>query len=1082
MFGNRLIKSNNAGAACTTDTVQILDGTPLESIATYQLDGAATSIPNNTYPGTFTNPSYVTGKFGQAAEFNGSNSYIDLGSNLGIANNSFSFSLWIANRATTTNSYFIGAGTQANNQGLHVGRRATSGKFTFAFYANDLDSNTSMSTNGTWEHWACTYDATTNSRKIYYNGVLDASDTASADFQSTSNVNLGLAPGNDYAYGELDQVRIFNTALSAGAVTSLYNETVATASNSYINLPSCVAYYKMSDATDETGSYDGTPTNVNFNVAGKFGNAGEFNGSSSKILPSSSPIPSSGAFTVSAWVKTSISNHCFISFGDFWLKSEYLSGVFSLGDINTSFQGTTDISDGNWHHCVLTVDASNNIVLYVDGVSEDTGTATISRTNGGSFVIGVARNSNPVYYWNGSIDQVRIFNRAITSNEVETLYNEVECIPTIVPTDYFEPVIYAGNGTTQSISSLDFQPDLVWIKSRSGIASHSLQDTVRGAGQNYNLYSDNTAYEGQYGVYGYLSSFDTNGFEVIAGAYGDHSNKLGENYVAWNWKAGGDDVQNTDGTITSQVSANVDAGFSIVSYTGNSSSYATIGHGLNEAPQLIISKALNLAAGWPTMFNDSSSAFYGLRLNDTGANNTGNGNAFYSNTAPTSSLYTVGGSDEINDNYNYIAYCFHSVDGFSKIGSYVGTGVSGNSIVTGFRPAFVMVKKTNAANDWIMLDSKRKTDNPINNPLRANTSGAETPNNTNSIDFNSNGFTIVGTAGATNTNGDSYIFMAFAEENVQPEPELANSFNVVTYTGNGSTQAVTGLGFQPDLVWIKPRSFADNHVLSDSVRGINKSLASNTTSTENSLGITSFDSNGFSLPSWGNVTSNGNTFVAWAWKASNDSTINQDGTIDSIVSANPAAGFSVVKYTGTGANATVGHGLSSAPEMVIVKGLTTTYDWVVYHSDYTDATYYQTLNKTNAQNSAPAVWNSTAPSSTNISLGSNLAVNSNNVSHIAYCFHSVDGYQKVGSFNYSDTSVTTDFKPRFIMIKRTDNAGSWNIFDYKINTGDVWDNYLRPNTNQIEASGTNIFTVTDTGFNINYSFPTNSEYIYLAIA
>ena len=211
-----------------------------------------------------------------------------------------------------------------------------------------------------------------------------------------------------------------------------YFDAIKYCTTNTLNFPSgagCIASYNLDNNVDDIGNtYNGGNNNVTFNASGKFGAAAVFNGSSSKISFSSSPIPSSGAFTISAWVKTSVSNHCFISFGDFWLKAEYLSGVFSLGDINTSFQGTTDISDGNWHHCVLTVDNSNNIALYVDGISEDTGTSAISRTNGGSFVIGVARNSSPVYWWNGSIDQVRIFNDSLTSAEVSKLYNnEIAC-------------------------------------------------------------------------------------------------------------------------------------------------------------------------------------------------------------------------------------------------------------------------------------------------------------------------------------------------------------------------------------------------------------------------------------------------------------------------------------------------------------------------------------------------------------------------------------------------------------------------------------------------------------------------------
>ena len=288
MLGKRIINTATGAApsACTTDTVQILDGVPLESIATYQLDGNANDLTTN-YNGTASNVTYATGKFGQAAVFNGSSSRIQLPSNFNLANNSFSFSFWLANSQTSSSypSYFICSDTSSTttNTNLAIGREDSTGKLSFNFFNNGLLSSTSVSTDGTWQHWVCTYDASTNLRKIYLNGSLDNSDTSASDFLGTSNLVLGQYRQLIWALGKIDQVRIFNTALSAGAITNLYNETVATASNTYINLPSLVAYYKMSDATDQTGSYDGTPTNVNFNVAGKFGNAGSFNGSNSKI-------------------------------------------------------------------------------------------------------------------------------------------------------------------------------------------------------------------------------------------------------------------------------------------------------------------------------------------------------------------------------------------------------------------------------------------------------------------------------------------------------------------------------------------------------------------------------------------------------------------------------------------------------------------------------------------------------------------------------------------------------------------------------------------------------------------------------
>jgi hypothetical protein len=194
-----------------------------------------------------------------------------------------------------------------------------------------------------------------------------------------------------------------------------------------------VALYQLNgDATDVSGNYDGTASNVTYGT-GVFGQAGVFNGSNSKIttVASQLPIPASGAFTVSFWAKVDSSmtqyNTCFMSFGDFWLKSEYPNGEFGLGDINTTERTTTSMGYG-WNHCVLTVDASNNISLYLNGAEGFNGNKSISRTNGGNFAIGVARLNSPVYYFNGELDQVRIFNTALDPLEVEALYTEELCI------------------------------------------------------------------------------------------------------------------------------------------------------------------------------------------------------------------------------------------------------------------------------------------------------------------------------------------------------------------------------------------------------------------------------------------------------------------------------------------------------------------------------------------------------------------------------------------------------------------------------------------------------------------------------
>ena len=329
-------------------------------------------------------------------------------------------------------------------------------------------------------------------------------------------------------------------------------------------------------------------------------------------------------------------------------------------------------------------------------------------------------------------------------------------------TDHFGVVTYTGNGSSgNSITGVGFQPDFLWIKSRSGTIgdfSHTIMDSTRGASKSLSSNLTNVEVTNSNG----LESFDTDGFTVGSGAGGWNYN--GSNYVAWGWKAnGGTTTSNNNGTISSTVQANTTAGFSIVTYTGNNASSATIGHGLDSAPQLIFVKGRNVNAGWPTMFNDGSYSNYGIRLNQSSVD-TGNGGVFFNYTAPTSTVFSVGSSDETNDGYNYVAYCWHSVDGYSKVGSYTGNGSTGLSVSLGFQARFIMVKKVAPSGDrWLMADTTRHAATNNDAFLDATSTLSERDFNcTNGITFTSSGFTINTTDGSFNSSGGTYIYLAFA--------------------------------------------------------------------------------------------------------------------------------------------------------------------------------------------------------------------------------------------------------------------------------------------------------------------------------
>ena len=595
MFGNRLIKSNNAGAACTTDTVQILDGVPLESIATYQLNNATTSIPNNTYPGTAYSANYAAGKFGNAYSNDGSAKYILLPR---VLSTNFTWSFWVNFNSLSTCRFFgLEGGTfnpdlvfQLDGNGIRCYSGTPNGWI-------QLTSNPSINT---WYHIVAVSGVGIYVNNTLYPASFLAQPSGSGPIGvGTDGVDIGE---NGYLDGLIDQVRIFNTALSAGAVTSLYNETVATASNSYINVPSCIAYYKMSDATDETGSYDGTPTNVNFNVAGKFGNAGEFNGSSSsKInLPSNFNL-ANNSFTISAWwgnTKSSGNSYGITSSGsgstchtNLHIGRRGSNGKFSFAFFCNDLDSSTSIStDGTWQHWVCTYDASTNSrKIYLNGIEDASNTASNDYIGTANLQLGGGTNWGTGNEYQGKLDQVRIFNRAITANEVTTLYNEVECIPTIAPTDYFNTVLYTGNGTSQTITGVGFDPDMVWVKSRTTTSSNALVDSVRGATNT--IFSDLTNAEL---VRQSVTSFDVNGFTV--GNYGN-VNANAADFVAWNWKAGGAAVAATSIEATNATrSANVDAGFSIMKFQSSNSTVQPppmnyIEHGLDATQKWLFTKS-----------------------------------------------------------------------------------------------------------------------------------------------------------------------------------------------------------------------------------------------------------------------------------------------------------------------------------------------------------------------------------------------------------------------------------------------------------------------------------------------------------
>jgi hypothetical protein len=817
---------------------------------------------------------------------------------------------------------------------------------------------------------------------------------------------------------------------------------------------------------------------------------------------------------------------------------------------------------------------------------------------------------------------------------------------------------------------------------------------------------------------------------------GTDINASGGTYIYMAFKGSYSDYvsdYNTDGTIDSRVKANPAYGFSITSFVGNGTLNATVGHGLSSAPEMVLVKNRSTAVGWLAWHKDLSGATYRMDLNGSGAEyNDGNGAL----QGVSSSLITLGSLNAVNQNSaNMICYAFHSVAGYSSIGSYTGNGSSNGPFVNlGFRPAYVLTKRVDTTGEWWITDSTRYTYNggPVPS-LWTQSSGAEASSTAYGVDFLDNGFKITTTYGDKNTNGGTYLYIAFADtreaafwkdvsgqgnhwtpnnldyrdslpdspannfatfnpllsiqstfsegnlktvtpsnagnsastiamsegkwyaefvatssgtvgqavgvvkaegylyssnmyegtnkgiayysgngqeydstsgslaasgygstwttgdvigvaydaDNSQitfykngvsqglvtlnaaidtayfscgegqasatttfvanfgqdstfagtkpmgaftddndignfqyappagylalctanlPTPTIvdgSDAFNTVLYTGNGSTQSITGVGFQPDFTWIKSRNVAYYHRIMDSVRGISNALYTNSTDSEGAFsafdGLTSFDADGFTSDSKIGTNENGTTYAAWNWKAGGTAVSNTDGSITSQVSANVDAGFSIVSYTGTGANATVGHGLAAAPEMMIVKNRNDPDVWLVYHDGLASdpQTDYIILNRTDAKADLNIAWNDTAPTSNVFSIGSLADVNRNGKNLIAYCFHSVDGFSKAGSYTGNGSSdgpfVYTGHRVAWVMIKKSSGTDGWSIYDSAREPINVMDTRLSANLSDAEVSGSNIaldflsngFKLKGTGTTINTS---GATYIYLAFA
>ncbi len=753
----------------------------------------------------------ITGHIRKGAAFNGSSSEIDLGNSAVFSSTTtgeLSISLWI-NTTDSDAGYILAKGDDSQIKYEHNLYLNTNGTLRAHIYNSSASLAATVTTtdtvnDGNWHHVVLVIDNGTSMSVYVDNGtpVTSTGWSGTVTYQSTVPFILGAFEGitasSSKLNGKLDQVRIFNTALNPAQVGQLALEDYTDPKKSttdYFGNGSGVALYELDEDANDTG------------VPIDSGQSAVFNGSSSQIdLNYASLGMGVNDFSYSFWFKLNstsgtqtffqvLSEH--VNYGLRINSSYNLQSSPTNSSGGTQYIGSNVTLDTDWHHVAYIKSSTTGVghALYYDGtkVAEDTSfTGDVQTASDNKTTLGSA--TNDINWLNGSLDQVRFFNTALSASDVQALASETN-VPTANlvahykldgdATDettnydgtwggteaYSDPagIYYNGTPTNVNFLGMAFQPDFIWVKNRDNSGeNHLLSDVASGFGKV--LFSNLTIT--QVGSDNTYFSQLSNGFSINT----DNGNFNTNKYVAWCWKAGGAAVSDTTtGDIDADISANTSSGFSIVKWTGNGVSGSTIPHGLDSAPELIITKGLSNPTSWIIGIGGIS----GFGVNDylTFTNALKNSSStFYQ--AYNTDTFTVGVSaaNEMNKNSSndYVSYLFHSVDGYQKVGSYSGTGVAntaigytdsnGDGTGTGaFIPRWVMIKRTDAgSSNWFILDSIRDATSPYGAYLLPNEPDAENNLDAYSLYFNSNGFTVNSTEVQLNALNGTYIYLAIA--------------------------------------------------------------------------------------------------------------------------------------------------------------------------------------------------------------------------------------------------------------------------------------------------------------------------------
>jgi hypothetical protein len=746
--------------------------------ATIKGSGSAKSITRNGDTKTSTAQSKF---YGSSGFFDGTNDYLQIGNSTDFnytTSQSFTFEMWLYGQNATRNfvvgSTSYNSGTSSYNAGIRVDWSPGTNFVVQVGTGSVVGSN--LSTN-TWHHVAYVYDAAAQTTKLYINGVQNGSTTTGTQsLTSTGDLLIGVQ-GSDLILdfqGYIQDFRIYKGVAkytsNFNPPSSTQNATIAVGNDSLVDVPTNGAQTDTGAGGEVRGNY--ATLNPLENSAGRLSYAdGNLQASVTiydKVTLSTFELPLSGKWYWEDTVNTVGFAHRLGLF--FGVSQSSGDGFTTIAERTHSqngnkFDGSTSSSYGSSFTTGdiigVAVDMDNGAIYFSkNGTWQNSGVPTSGASKTGaaftdivslgySWRIGTYINSGSVVYNFGQ----RPF--AYTAPSGFKALNTANLPAPVVtkPSDLFDVKLYTGNGSTQTISGLGFSPDLVWTKARSFAENNNVFDAVRGATKL--LLPDQTNAEQT--ISG-ITAFNSDGYTV-----GSHvsCNSNGQTYVSWNWDAGSSTVTNTQGSISSQVRANASAGFSIVTYTGNGSNGATVGHGLGVSPSMIFYKRRSATEAW-IVYHNSLTLSQNLVLNTTGAV-ASNGSLYWNTTAPTSTVFSLGTDSAVNTNTStYVAYCFAPVAGYSSGFSYTGNGsADGVFQYLGFRPRLILLKCSSTTGNWTLVDTARLGYNVDNNPLFPNLSNAE--GTTDLLDITSNGFKLRTTDASVNSSGATYVGFAWAE-------------------------------------------------------------------------------------------------------------------------------------------------------------------------------------------------------------------------------------------------------------------------------------------------------------------------------